>query len=160
MRFSICYSGACFETFSVSYWKGIVLVPLRFPSFESWDRRFRGPPGISVGDGTVAGETNPQHCKKKSSISISLDWLSYGSSPVTTWTFQSIRSGRASRTQLKQRFAILSAKVACLLGQSRRARMAAIGLVPIQDNPHWLCSPSGLSRARSLDRDCTMCSAA
>jgi hypothetical protein len=30
--------------------------------------------------------------------------------------------------------------------------MAASGLVPIQDNPHWPCSPSGLSRAWSQDR--------
>jgi predicted amidohydrolase YtcJ len=30
-----------------------------------------GPSGISVGDGTIAGERNPQQCKTKSSINIS-----------------------------------------------------------------------------------------
>jgi RHS repeat-associated protein len=49
---------------------------------------------------------------------------------------------------------------ACLLRSCRGASMAASGLVPIQDNPHWPCSPSGLSRAWSQDRDCTMGSAA
>ena len=32
---------------------------------------FWGPSGISVGDGTIAGERNPQQCKTKSSINIS-----------------------------------------------------------------------------------------
>ena len=32
---------------------------------------FLGPSGISVGDGTIAGERNPQQCKTKSSINIS-----------------------------------------------------------------------------------------
>jgi hypothetical protein len=30
-----------------------------------------GPSGIIVGDGTIAGERNPQQCKTKSSINIS-----------------------------------------------------------------------------------------
>jgi hypothetical protein len=39
-------------------------------AFDSW-AKFLGPSGISVGDGTIAGERNPQKCKTKSSINIS-----------------------------------------------------------------------------------------